>query len=201
MLQKSAFFWGQKKDIPLQDVRKQFTQQIQGPVLGRLHDLAFARSLVVDATQVQDPMNDGPMQLLLIRGGKLFGIRADGIKTDEQIACNLRPARIVERDDVGIIIVLQILPVDLQNLFVRTENITDVTGSAPAGWQEVLSLLHKTGSYLIFSFLTSNSISYIKHYSYTNVVMPSGAYTSLATSKSDSAVMPSIWSNTSDKGL
>ena len=95
-------------------------------ILVGLHDLTLARALVVDAAKVQDAMDDGAMQLLVVRLAELLGVGAHGVEANEEVARDLIAARIVEGDDVGVVVVLQILPVHLQNLLIRAKDVADV---------------------------------------------------------------------------
>ena len=92
-------------------------------VLGGFHDFALARTLVVDAAQVQDAMDDDAVQLGVIRGIELFGIGAHRVEADKQVARNAVSFGIVEGDDVGVIIVLQVLAVHLQYLLIGAEDV------------------------------------------------------------------------------
>ena len=74
----------------------------------------------------QDAMNDGAMQFLVVSGMKRFRIGAHRVQTDEEIASDLLAAGIVERNDVGIVIMLEELSVHRQDLLIRTKDIADV---------------------------------------------------------------------------
>ena len=82
-------------------------------VLVLLHDLALARALVVDATQVQDAVNDDTMQLVVVGLAELLGIGAHSIERDDNITV----------DDIGVIIMAQLLVVDLENLLVVYKHV------------------------------------------------------------------------------
>ena len=58
------------------------------------------------------------MQFLLIGGFECFRIAFHRIQADENIAGNLVSACIIEGDDIGVIIMFQILAVHFQNLLV-----------------------------------------------------------------------------------
>lgn len=103
----------------------------QGLVFGSLHDFAFAGTLVVDAAQVQDAVDDDAEKFCFIRGFKLHGVGPYGIQADEQVARQPFPFTVVEGDDICIIIVLQVLSVHLQNLFVRAEYVGNFAHSFP----------------------------------------------------------------------
>ena len=72
-------------------------------------------------------MNDHPVQLCFVSGTELFSIGAYGVETDEKITGNPIAFTIVERNDIRVIIVLQILAVYFQNLFVRAKDISYFT--------------------------------------------------------------------------
>jgi hypothetical protein len=80
---------------------------------------------VVNAAKVEDAMDDDTVQFFGEVGVQQFGVCLDCIKADEEVAGDSVPLSIVEGDDIGVVIVLQVLPVYFQNLFVRTEYATD----------------------------------------------------------------------------
>ena len=71
-------------------------------------------------------MDDGAVEFLVVRGVKLFGVGAYRVEADEEVARNLVAGRIVEGDDVRIIVMLEILAVHLENLLVRTEDVANI---------------------------------------------------------------------------
>ena len=83
--------------------------------------------MVVIADQVQDPMNDYTVQLVLEIGSIESRILPDRIDADEQVAGKGVALTIIESDDVGIVIVLKIFKIDVQNILVRTKNDGNVT--------------------------------------------------------------------------
>lgn len=103
----------------------------QRPVLCLLHDFPFPRSLVVDTAEVQDAVYDDTVQLRVVVASEELRIRAHGIEADEEVTAEPVAFAVIEGDDVGVVIVLQILAVHLQNLLVGTENIGDFTGPFP----------------------------------------------------------------------
>ena len=84
-------------------------QHIEGAVLCSFHDFTLARPFVIDSAKVKDTMNDHPVQLCFVSGTELFSIGAYGVETDEKITGNPIAFTIVERNDIRVIIVLQIL--------------------------------------------------------------------------------------------
>ena len=101
-------------------------QNGQRAVLVRFHDFALARSFVVDAAQMEDAMDDGAVQLFVVRGMELLRVRADSVEANEQIAPDAVACRIVECNDIGIIIVLEVLAIHLQNLRVGAKDVAHV---------------------------------------------------------------------------
>lgn len=99
----------------------QVRQQAQGLVLGSLHDFALARPLVVDSTQVQNAMHHHTVELLLIGLAQLLGIGTYGVDTDKEVAAYFVTSRIVKGDNVRIVVMLQVLPVDFQDFLVVTK--------------------------------------------------------------------------------
>lgn len=90
------------------------------------HHFALTWALVVDATQVQDAMDDDTMEFTIVGLLELLGIGAHRIERNEQIATDFVPFGIVESDDVCVIVMLQILAVDLEDLLIVAEDIRDL---------------------------------------------------------------------------
>ena len=95
----------------------------EGLVFFCLHDFALARALVVDATKVQDAVDDDAVQLFVVRTAKLQGIAAHGVEGDDDVAIDGVALIVVEGDDVGEIVVAQILAVDFEYLLVVDKEI------------------------------------------------------------------------------
>ena len=80
-------------------------------------------SIVGVAHQVQDPVNDDAVQFMEKRNGINRGILTDPVNADENVAFHaLGTVRLVERNDVRKIVMLQIFPVHLKQIIVRTKN-------------------------------------------------------------------------------
>ena len=75
---------------------------------------------------MQDTMDDDAMEFLVIRMTELVGIGENGIERNDNITADGILLRIVERDDVGIVVVSQILVVHLQNLVVIDKKISPI---------------------------------------------------------------------------
>lgn len=100
----------------------QFLSHGQCLVLGSFHNFPFSRTFIIDAAKVQDAMDNDPVQFsFIVVAGKLFGIGAYRIKADKEIAAQAVAFAIVKSDDVGIIIMLKILPVYFENFLVRAK--------------------------------------------------------------------------------
>ena len=63
-------------------------------------------------------MDDDPVEFRLISRTKLLGIGGHRVEADEEVARNLLLLRIVEGDDIRIVIMLEILPINLQNMLI-----------------------------------------------------------------------------------
>ena len=83
--------------------------------------------MVIVTDQVQDTMDNHTVQLVFEFGPVELRVLPDRIHADEQVAADAIALAIVERDDVGKVIVLQILHVHVQDVVVRTENDGNVT--------------------------------------------------------------------------
>ena len=105
-------------------------QQLQGTVLGSFHDFSFTRTFVVNAAEVENAVDDDAMQFGIVVSAKKLGVGANGVEADEQVATQFVALAIVEGDDVGIVVVLQVLAVHLQYFLVVTEKIGDFTEQA-----------------------------------------------------------------------
>ena len=94
-------------------------------VLVLLHDLTLTRALVVDATEMQDAMDDDAMEFALIGLIELLGIGAHGVEADNNIARNLIALGIIEGDDVGVIVVSKELAIAIENTLVVDELVAN----------------------------------------------------------------------------
>ena len=112
------------KKCPFGDKKSSLSvQQRQGFVLGSLHNGAFAGSFVVDAAQVQHAVYDNTVQLLVVLSALLLGVGAHGVERYHDVAVQPVALCVVEGDNVGVEVVLQVLPVHLQYLLVVGEEI------------------------------------------------------------------------------
>ena len=93
-------------------------------VLGCFHLFALTWSFVVLSAKVKDAVDDDTVQFFLIFLSEELGIGAYGVERNHNIAVEHIVFTIVEGDDIGIIVVLQELPVHFKNMFVVTEQIT-----------------------------------------------------------------------------
>lgn len=82
------------------------------------HNFSLSRSLVVDATQMQHAMDNHTQQFRVIRLGELLRIGANGVKRNHHITTDATAIAIVEGDDVGVIVVLEIFAVGVEYVLV-----------------------------------------------------------------------------------
>lgn len=67
------------------------------------------------------------VEFILEGGFVVTGVRTDAVDGDENVAADqVRSGRVVERDDVGIVIVLQVLLVHLAQVAIAAENVIDL---------------------------------------------------------------------------
>ena len=83
--------------------------------------------MVVITDQVQDTMDNDPVQLILELGPVKLRVLPDRIHADEEITVQAVTLAVVERDDVREVIVLQILHIHVQDVVVRAENDGNIT--------------------------------------------------------------------------
>ena len=95
-------------------------------VLSRFHNLAFTRSLIIDAAQVQYTMYDGAVKFLIVSCGKLLTIGTYRIEADEEIATDGIVLRVVEGNDIGIVVVLQVLAVHLEYALIIAKYVVHI---------------------------------------------------------------------------
>lgn len=77
-------------------------------------------------------MSQDPTHFLLSRNAQLPGVIRDALDTDENVPLNESFFfTLVEGNNVGIVIVLQVVAVDLEHVFIRTENIIQFPDSLP----------------------------------------------------------------------
>ena len=89
------------------------------------HDFALARAFVVDAAEVEDAVDDYAAEFAFVGLTNLIGVGGNGFERNEHVAVDLAAAGVVEGDDVGEVVVLQKLPIHLQNFFIAAEDITE----------------------------------------------------------------------------
>lgn len=94
------------------------------------HDFTFARSFIVDAHEVEHAMNEHTVEFVVIVFTQHLGIGAHGIEGDVEVACQHCSCTIIKGDDVGVVVVLEILPISGEYLFVIAEDIVDFSQSA-----------------------------------------------------------------------
>ena len=92
-------------------------------VFGGFHDFALSRSFVVDAAEVQNAVDDDAVQFFVIGFAEGFGVGAHGVEADKEVAAHDVVCAIVKRDDVGVVVVVEILAVHFQYLFVIAKDI------------------------------------------------------------------------------
>ncbi len=113
--------------IFINSLRLQFVfKHGEGAVFLGFHDFAFARAFVVDATEVENAVDDDAVELFFVTGANIFGIGAHGVERDEEVAADAVALGVVEGDDVRVVVVLQELAVDFEDFFVVNEDVGDV---------------------------------------------------------------------------
>ena len=110
---------------PLTIVRQKRLAQGECLIFFRLHNLALSGTFVVDAAEVENAVDDDAVEFLFVGGTYVFGIRAHGVEGDEEVAADFISLRVVEGYDVGVIIVLEELTVDLQDFLIVHKDVSD----------------------------------------------------------------------------
>ena len=105
----------------------------QSLVLIGFHDLALTRPFVVDATEMQNAMNNDAMQLIIVGLAKLLSIAAHRVQRDDDVTIDYITLVIVKRDDVGVVVMAKLLVVDLKNLLVADKHIADLSYTPAIG--------------------------------------------------------------------
>ena len=83
---------------------------------------------------MQNAMDDDAVQLLFKGKTKTFGICANGVEADEEVAADeFGTAAVVEGDDVCVVVVLQELTVHAQDFLVVDEDVVDVASATTIG--------------------------------------------------------------------
>ena len=138
-------------------------QHVECLVFGRFHDFALTWSLVVDATQVENAMNNHAVQLLIVWSAELIGICKYGIDRDDDVAADSLAFAIIKGDDVCVVVVTQILIVYFENLLIVNEKIAyfsdflSVTGGHLANPVGGLSFLD-VGEFYPLCFVSNHSL-------------------------------------------
>mgnify|MGYP007119886955 CR=1 FL=1 len=68
-------------------------------------------------------MDDDAVKFLFVGRTHVLGIRAHGVEGDEEVAADFIALCVVKGNDVGVIIVLEELAIDLQNLFIVHKDV------------------------------------------------------------------------------
>lgn len=82
--------------------------------------------LVLETAKVEQSVSENPKQFFIESHPEDFGIFAHPFHTDIDIAVQEVTLHIVERDNVGEGIVLQILEIELEQIVVVTKDVIDV---------------------------------------------------------------------------
>ena len=96
------------------------------------HRIICCRSFfafVFYAAQVEDAVYDDAVQLVFEALSVFLGVAFDGVEADEYVAAYPVAFGVVEGDDVGVVVVLQVLPVDFQDAAVVAKDVADLSGS------------------------------------------------------------------------
>jgi hypothetical protein len=78
--------------------------------------------MVVISDKVKDSMDYDPVEFIIKSGTVERSIIPDGIYTYEKVAGKDRTLAIVESDDIGIVIVLKIFHIHVQQISIGTED-------------------------------------------------------------------------------
>ena len=68
-------------------------------------------------------MDNDAVKLFLVSSTYVFGVRTYGVEGNEEVAADFISLRLVEGNDVGVIIVLKKLTIDLQDLFIVHKDV------------------------------------------------------------------------------
>ena len=107
-------------------------------------------------------MDDDPMQLPFIRLFELLGIGSYGVEADEEVARYSVPFGIVEGDDVGVIVMLQVLAVHFQYLLVGAEYVSHFAHLLALGGSH---LFHPFGGFAFLDWRHRDVLSLISNHS------------------------------------
>lgn len=94
-------------------------------ILFRLHNLALSGSLVVNAAEVENAVDDDAVELLFVGSAYVLGVRTYRVEGDEEVATDFISLRVVKGYDVGVIIVLKELTIDLQDFFIIDKDVSN----------------------------------------------------------------------------
>ena len=90
-----------------------------------LHNLTLSGSLVVNAAKVENTMDNDAVKLLFVGSAYVLGIRTYRVEGDEEVAADFISLRVVKGNDVGVIIVLKELTVDLQDFLIVHKDVSN----------------------------------------------------------------------------
>ena len=86
--------------------------------------------MIVISDKMENSVDDHPVKFFFEIGSEFNGVFPNTVHTDEKISGQYLSFTIIEGYDVGEIIMLKILHVDIENVRVGTENDIDLTDAA-----------------------------------------------------------------------
>ena len=92
-------------------------------VFSLLHYLPFTRAFVVDATKMENAVDDDAIEFFVVAFPHAFGITPHGIEGNENIAIDGVALVVVESYDVGIVVVTEELAIYFQYFLVVTKHV------------------------------------------------------------------------------
>ena len=103
-----------------------FLKHSNGFILFALHNLALAFTFIVYSAQMQNTVYNHSVQLLLILHTQLFAVTEHCIEAYKKVARYDILLGVIECNNIGVIIVLKILAINLENFLVVTEDIRNI---------------------------------------------------------------------------
>lgn len=91
------------------------------------HQNLICIRLIFVTAEVKQTMNTNTIQLIQKRNRKTNSILRNTVNTDKQITTYNITFRIIERDDVRVIVVVEVLTIHLQQILIGTKNHIDIS--------------------------------------------------------------------------
>lgn len=144
--------------------------QAESIIFVRLHNFPFAGTFIVNAAKMKNAVDNYAQKFVIVGRTDSDGIGSDSVERDEYIAANETPGSIVKSDNIGEVVMIEKLLIDLENASIVTKNICESTG-AP-----LMTASHLNNPPLHLNPVERRNINILRQYFYHRVSKPNHKY-------------------------